>query len=80
MSIETLRGALGWCAVINYGVLLFWFLALVAAHDAMHRFHGRWFHLTAERFDAIHYTAMGVYKIGIILFNLAPYAALLIVA
>ena len=80
MSIEMVRGVLGWCAVINYGLLLWWFLFFTLAHDWMHRFHGRWFRLPIEQFDTIHYAAMGIYKIGIILFNLVPYFALLIVA
>ena len=29
-----------------------------------------------ERFDEIHYTMMGYYKLAVILFNLAPYLAL----
>ena len=29
-----------------------------------------------ERFDEIHYTMMGYYKMAAILFNLAPYLAL----
>ncbi len=76
MSIEILRGVLGWCAVINYGVLLFWFLAFTLAHDQMQRLHGRWFRLQNEQFDAIHYGIMGIYKISILLFNIVPYAAL----
>ena len=75
-----LRDFLLWSAVINYGLLLWWFLVFILAHDWMHRFHGRWFRLPVEQFDAIHYTGMAVYKIGIILFNLVPYIALLIVA
>lgn len=80
MSIELARGVLLWCMVINYGVLLLWFLFFMFAHDWMLRFHGRWFRLQPEQFDAIHYTAMAIYKIGIILFNLVPYVALHIVA
>jgi len=80
MSIEMLRSVLGWCAVINYGVLLLWFLFFMSAHDWMHRFHSRWFRLPVEQFDTIHYAAMAIYKVGIILFNLVPYVALLIVA
>ena len=80
MKIEIARDALLWCAVINYGVLLLWFLFFRFAHDWMYRFHGRWFRMPAERFDAIHYTAMAIYKIGIILFNLVPYVALHIVS
>jgi hypothetical protein len=50
------------------------------AHDWIHRFHGRWFRMSVEQFDAIHYTAMAVYKIGVLLFNLVPYVALRIIA
>jgi len=48
----------------------------VFAHDWMSRLHGRWFRLSPERFDSIHYAGMAVYKIGILLFNVAPCAVL----
>lgn len=79
MNLEIARDALLWCAVINYGVLLLWFLFFRFAHDWMYRFHSRWFRIPAEQFDAIHYTAMAIYKIGILLLNLVPYVALQIV-
>ena len=79
MSIAQARDVLLWCAVINYGLLLWWFLFFALAHDWMHRHHGRWFRLTADQFDAIHYSGMAIYKIGIFLFNLVPYVALHIV-
>jgi hypothetical protein len=79
MNIEILREVLLWCGVINYGVLLCWFLAFTLAHDWMHRLHGRWFRLSVEQFDAIHYAAMAIYKLAIILLNLVPYVALRLV-
>jgi hypothetical protein len=79
MSIDTLRNALLWCALINYGVLFVWFLFFIFAHDWMHRLHARWFRLSVEQFDALHYAGMAVYKIGIILFNLVPYVALRVI-
>jgi hypothetical protein len=79
MSIETARDILLWCTVINYAVLLLWFLCFSLAHDWIHRLHARWFRLPADQFDAIHYAGMAIYKIGILLFNLVPYVALLIV-
>jgi len=79
MSIEILRGFLLWCAVTNYGVLLCWFLLFTLAHDWLHRLHSRWFRLTTEQFDAIHYASMAIYKVGILLLNLVPYVALHIV-
>ena len=79
MSLGLARDFLLWCAIVNYGVLLLWFLMFVLAHDWMLRLHGRWFHLSTEHFDAIHYMGMAIYKIGILLFNLVPYVALHIV-
>ena len=79
MSIETAKNVLLWCLVVNYGVLLCWFLAFRFGHAWMFRLHGRWFRLSEEHFDAVHYAGMAVYKIGVLLFNLAPYAALIIV-
>jgi hypothetical protein len=76
MSIAIARDVLLWCAVINYGVLLVWFLFFLLAHDWMYRLHGRWFHLSVEQFDALHYASMALFKIGILLFNLVPYVAL----
>jgi hypothetical protein len=79
MSLALARDFLLWCAIINYGVLLLWVVVLVLAHDWMRRFHGQLFHVSPEHFDAIHYAGMAIYKIGILLFNLAPYVALRIV-
>ena len=79
MTVEMLRNTLGWCAVINIGLLLWWFLFLAFAHDWTQKFHGKWFKLSTEQFDAIHYGGMGLFKMGLILFNLVPYLALRIV-
>jgi len=76
MSIAIARNVLLWCAVLNYGVLLVWFLFFLLAHDWMYRLHGRWFHLSVEQFDALHYASMALFKVGILLFNLVPYVAL----
>jgi len=80
MNIETLRSFLLWSAVINYGFLLWSFLVFLFAHDRLYQIHGRWFRLRVDQFDAIHYLGIAVYKLGIILLNLVPYLALLIVA
>lgn len=79
MTLEAIRDALGWCSVINIGLLLFWWLWFMLAHDFMYRFHGKWFKLSVEKFDAINYQLIGLFKIGIILFNIVPYFALRII-
>lgn len=80
MNVELVCNFLLWCTVLNYAVLVLWVVLFIAAHDWMHRLHGKWFRLSVERFDAIHYAAMAMYKIGIFLFNLAPFIALHIVS
>ena len=79
MSIAIVRQVLLWCTIINYGVLLVWFLFFLLAHDWMYQLHGRWSHLSVEQCDALHYAGMAIFKIGILLFNLVPYIALRIV-
>jgi len=76
MSIEVARNVLLWCAMINYGMLIVWFLFFLLPHEWLYRFYGRWFHLTVEQFDAINFAGMVLFKIGIMLFNLVPYIAL----
>ena len=65
-----------WCTVLNYLVLLLWFVAFSLGHDWMLKLHGRWFRLTAAQFGSVHYGGMAVYKIGILILNLVPYIAL----
>ena len=62
----------------DYGILLVWFLVFVFAHDWIQRIHGRWFRLSRDQFDALHYAGMSIFKIGIILFNLVPLVVLFI--
>jgi len=79
MSIEVARNALLWYTVINYALLLVWFLLLALPHEGLYRLWGRWFHLTAEQFDTINFAGIVLYKSGVLLFNLVPYVALCIV-
>jgi hypothetical protein len=79
MAVEIVRDVLVWCAVINYSLLLLWFLIYSLAHDWLYTLHGTWFTLSGEKFAAIHYAGMAFFKLGIFLFNLAPYVGLRIV-
>ncbi|NIM71688.1 MAG: hypothetical protein GTO67_03445 [Gammaproteobacteria bacterium] len=79
MNVETLTAFLGWCTLINFGLLLYWALFIIFAHDWTYRMHSRWFKLSPEKFDSLHYSLMGFFKMGVIIFNLVPYLALRIV-
>ena len=75
MTINEIKYVLLWCTGLNYAILFIWFGAFVLAHDWMHKMHGRWFKISGETFDAIHYAGLAAYKIGILLLNLVPLIA-----
>ena len=79
MTAIEIREILLWSLVVNYGILIIWFAAFRFAHDPLYRIHSRWFKLSAETFDAIHYAGMAIYKVGVLLLNLAPFIALHII-
>lgn len=80
MTIEVVRHALLWCSIIDYGILLTWFLIFRFPHHWIHQWWGQWFGLSAERCDAISAAGMVFFKTGILLFNIVPYVALRLVA
>lgn len=79
MTLETIRTALGWCTLINMGVLFVWWGAMSLFGGMIHRLHSGFFKLTREQFDAIHYTLMGAFKLGVLLLNAVPWVVLHIV-
>ena len=79
MNIETLSSFFLWCFIINVGILLYWFAFIALARGFVYRLHSRWFKISEEQFNAIHYTMIGAFKIFIFVFNLVPYIALQIV-
>ena len=75
-----LRDMFLWCAIINYAMLLLWFLLFFAAHDWLQKLHAKFFRLSAEQFNGFNYVGIIFFKIGIFLFNIVPYIALRIVS
>lgn len=78
MTPDSMRHFFLWSLAANYVVLLVWFLAFVFVKDWIRNLHGKWFDFSDATFDAIHYSGMAIYKIGILLFNVVPFIALCI--
>ncbi|MDZ4098198.1 MAG: hypothetical protein U1E13_05790 [Methylophilaceae bacterium] len=76
MPIKEIHDFLLYSLVINYLILLIWFGFFVKGHDFIYRLHSRWFNISMQTFDTIHYSGLAVYKISIILLNLVPLLAL----
>lgn len=79
MNLEILSEFLFWCGIINMGLLLWWVLLFIFAHDWIYHYHSKWFKLSIERFDAIHYAGMVLFKISLFIFNIVPWLALKII-
>ena len=79
MELEMIRAFFAWCSVINMALLLWWVIFFLVAHDWTYRIHRKWFKIPVEKFDAIHYSGMAFFKVGIFVFNLVPYFALRII-
>lgn len=76
MDIDTIRSFLGWCTLINFGLLLFWFGLLVFARGLIFNLHSKWFKLSEQHFDTIHYCGIGLYKLTVWMFFAIPYLVL----
>lgn len=80
MNIAILRSVLLWSTIINFAFLFLWFLLIAVPHGWLYRLWGRWFRLSVEQFDALNFAGIVLYKILVVLFNLVPYIALVLVA
>ena len=76
MTLDSLREFLGICSVINIGILLLWFLALVLVKDFVYGVHKKWFKLSDEKLDEIHYKSLAFFKLSVFIFNIVPCFAL----
>jgi hypothetical protein len=79
MNTDVLRNFFMWSTIINYGLLMYWFLVFAFAHDRFERILGRVFRFAPEQFDVGNAIGMTIYKLGVIIFNLVPFLVLLIV-
>jgi hypothetical protein len=79
MNIETARSVLLWCTIINYAMVVLWFVLITLGRNWIYPLWGRWFRLTPEQFDQLNFIGIALYKVGVLLFNLVPWIALTIV-
>ena len=79
MDIETLKLFFMWCTILNVGLLILSFLIWMVAADFIYKVHGKWFPMPRESFNAVFYGFIGIYKLFVYVFNLAPWLALVII-
>ncbi len=79
MDIPTLTTFFMWCTIINLAIMIVWTVVLASAPNFMYRIQTKWFPMPQESFNVVVYSALAMYRIVFVVFNLVPYVALLIV-
>lgn len=79
MTVQILTAFFMWCTIINFGLLIFSSLMIMAMADWAYSIHSKWFNISRETFDVTVYSFLGLYKLAIFIFNLVPWVALLII-
>jgi len=79
MVIATLKTFFMWCTIINGGLLIVSAIMCTFLGDLVYPIHSKWFSISREAFNVAIYSFIGLYKILIIIFNLVPWIALVII-
>ena len=75
-SLETLTMFLGWCTVINIGVLVVASIFVTLMRGPVARMHNKMFGLDDADLSRQYFQYLAQYKIAIFILNLVPYIAL----
>ncbi len=78
-SIDIVREFIGWCTVINIGILLIATIFLVLTRAPILKMHAKLFELSQADLSLSYFQFLGQYKLAIYVLNLAPYIALRII-
>jgi hypothetical protein len=76
MDLETLRSFLAWCTLFNWILLLIWWLFIAVAGSWVYAIHSKWFEISRESFETVHYAGLAFFKMVVFVFNLVPYLVL----
>lgn len=79
-SLEAVTAFFGWTTVINFVLLVFSTIIVIAMRGSISRMHGKMFGLESADLSRAYFKYIAQYKIAIIVFSLTPYVALKLMA
>ena len=79
MDYNVIRAFFKWCTIINGGLLILASLLIRFAGDWVFGMHSTWIPITEDAFHSAIYMLLGFFKIIVIVFNLVPYVAIVII-
>ncbi len=78
MNLEVARSFFMWCTMLNYSLLILWFMLYVFSYNCMKNIMVKVIG-KVPYFDSLNIIGISFYKIVIIVFNLIPWIALTII-
>lgn len=79
MDIQTLTTFFMWCTIINVALFAWAAIWCILAPNLTYRIQSILFPIPRETFNVAIYALLGAFKIFILVFNVVPYVALLII-
>lgn len=79
LDIETVTEFLGWCAIINIGILTISSLFVIILNTFAVKMHSKLFQVDKPFLDQEYFKYLAHFKILLIIFNIVPYFALKII-
>jgi hypothetical protein len=80
ITLGSIQEILGWCSVINIGLLIFSSVTILAMRGPIVKIHSKMYFLSEEDLSRAYFQYLAQFKIAVIVFNIVPYIALRIVA
>jgi len=80
MTIESLTEFFGWASIINIVILMISSIAVLVGRKFFWKFHSKFFGLNEQDLDRAYFQYLAQFKIVTIIFSIAPYIALKIMA
>lgn len=75
-DLPSITTFLGWCTLINIGILTYSTVMLSVFKEPVKRIHSKLFGINQDELVTTYFNFLGNYKLAIFLFNLVPYCAL----
>ncbi|MGB0257831.1 MAG: DUF6868 family protein [Coraliomargarita sp.] len=77
-DLDSLRSFFGWCTVIHLVLLLLSTFFLMVARGWVIRIHSKLFGLSEAQLAEQYFRYLAMYKVGVLIFCLVPYLALVL--
>ena len=79
-QLQAWREFLGWCLVVNFGILIFSTIMVVALRGWVSSIHAKLFGLSESTLSQSYFDYLARFKFFVIVFNFTPWVVLHIIA